>query len=61
MKSCRRITYLLSKQQDTQLNIPEQWLLHSHLLICPKCRRYGKQLDMVQQQIKKVWPSSEES
>ena len=47
MNKCRKAAYLLSKKQDeTRLTVPERVFLGSHLLICPHCREYKKQLDL---------------
>lgn len=42
--SCKHASRLLSKQQDHPLTTSERLALSLHLLICRFCRRYRKQL-----------------
>ena len=56
MNKCRKTAYLLSKKQDEpRLTVPERVFLGSHLLICPHCREYKKQLDLIQKAMKKMF------
>ena len=45
----------LQKQDETRLTVPERVFLGSHLLICPHCREYKKQLDLIQKAMKKMF------
>ena len=56
MNKCRKAAYLLSKKQDEpRLTVPERVFLCSHLLICPHCREYKKQLDLIHKAMKKIF------
>ncbi len=53
MKKCRQITELISHKADRPLTGGERLALHLHLLICPQCREYARQIELVQQAVKK--------
>lgn len=56
MNKCRKIAFLISKQQDkTGLTVPERVFLNSHLLMCPHCREYKKQLETIRKALKKIY------
>ncbi|MCF7520915.1 zf-HC2 domain-containing protein [Neisseria sp. ZJ106] len=56
MDKCRKATALLSKQYDQgKLNMKERVFINGHLLICPHCRRYKKQMDTIQTALKKLF------
>ncbi len=44
MKSCKKATYLMSKQQDTQLNLIEKLSLKLHITLCKNCKACNQQL-----------------
>ena len=45
---CRHAAGLMSQGLDKQLSIPEKIALRLHLLICQACRRYRRQLNVLQ-------------
>jgi len=47
MKSCKKATYLMSKQLDAQLGFSEKLSLKIHLMMCGNCHRCNKQLQTV--------------
>ena len=48
MKKCRKITDLISKQQDqVRLSLFNRIALAVHLSLCPRCREYKKQLELI--------------
>jgi len=53
MKKCRQITELISHKVDRPLTGGERLALHLHLLICPQCREHARQIELVQQAVKK--------
>lgn len=53
MKKCRQITELISHKVDRPLTGGERLALRLHLLICPQCREYARQIELVQQAVKK--------
>lgn len=56
MEKCRKTAYLLSKQKDqAQLSAKERIFLNSHLLICPNCREYKKQLELIEAALKNLF------
>lgn len=56
MNKCRKAAYLLSKQQDAgRLTVPERVFLSGHLLACPHCREYRKQLETIRKAMKKIF------
>ena len=48
MKKCRQITALISQRADLALRL--------HLMMCPHCREYARQIELVQQAVKKFEP-----
>ena len=53
MKKCRQITELISHKADRPLTGGERLGLRLHLLICPQCREYARQIELVKQAVKK--------
>ena len=47
MLNCKQTTALLSQRQDRPLSLWEQWQLRTHLLMCPHCRRYRRQINII--------------
>ena len=45
--TCRDAAPLLSRAMDQALAAPERAALRVHLWICPSCRRYRGQLDLI--------------
>lgn len=43
-RSCRRATFLISTSLDRPLTRRERLGLRIHLIVCPACRRYRKQV-----------------
>jgi len=56
MKKCRQITALISQRADRPLTRSERLALRLHLMICPHCREYARQIELVQQAVKKFEP-----
>ena len=56
MKKCRQITVLISQRADRPLTRSERLALRLHLMICPPCREYARQIELVQQAVKKFEP-----
>jgi hypothetical protein len=48
MSSCKHATELMSQKQDRELNFKEQTWLLAHLSLCANCRRFNKQLDIIE-------------
>ena len=44
MKACKKATYLISKQLDTQLTFSEKLSLKLHLMMCKNCKACDTQL-----------------
>ena len=56
MEKCRKAAYLISKRQDQQqLDTRERIWLGGHLLMCPRCREYRKQIELIQRAVKKIF------
>ena len=58
MKKCRQITALISQRADRPLTRSERLALRLHLMICPHCREYARQIELVQQAVKKFEPET---
>ncbi|EGF11964.1 hypothetical protein HMPREF9123_0406 [Neisseria bacilliformis ATCC BAA-1200] len=56
MKTCRQITALISQRADRPLTRSERLALRLHLMICPHCREYARQLALIQRAAKKFEP-----
>ena len=56
MKKCRQITALISQLADRPLTRSERLALRLHLMICPHCREYARQIELVQHAVKKFEP-----
>lgn len=54
MISCDESTNLISKKQDSRLNLLEKFQLWMHLMFCKFCRRYDKQIELIDRTIKTV-------
>ena len=58
MKKCRKITDLISKQQDqdqVRLSLFNRIALAVHLSLCPRCREYKKQLELISNAMHKIF------
>ncbi len=58
MKKCRKITDLISKQQDqdqVRLSLFNRIALAVHLSLCPRCREYKKQLALISNAMHKMF------
>ena len=56
MKKCRKITDLISKQQDqVRLSLFNRIALAVHLSLCPCCREYKKQLELISNAMHKIF------
>lgn len=47
MASCKKASQLLSQQQDRSLGPLERLGLVTHLAICDRCRRIGRQIEFL--------------
>lgn len=47
MASCKKASQLLSQQQDRSLGALERLRLFTHLAICDRCRRVGRQIEFL--------------
>ncbi len=52
MLNCKQTTVLLSQSQDRRLSRKERLLLRLHLMFCPHCRRYRKQMAFIRQSMR---------
>ena len=48
MRNCKQIIELTSQKMDTQLPLLTRLEMKIHLLMCKTCRRYGRQLSVMQ-------------
>ena len=56
MKKCRKITDLISNQQDqVRLSLFTRIALAVHLSLCPRCREYKKQLELISNAMHKMF------
>ena len=54
MLTCKEVTELASKQQDTPLPFKQRIQLKIHLMMCKFCNRYLKQLDFLKTAIQRI-------
>lgn len=50
---CKDATYLTTKEKYTDLSISEKGLLKFHLLTCSGCRKFVKQIKLIEELLKK--------
>ncbi|MCC5871685.1 MAG: zf-HC2 domain-containing protein [Gammaproteobacteria bacterium] len=48
MLSCREVSRLASERMDRELSWREQIAFYMHLMMCRLCRRYARQLALLQ-------------
>lgn len=48
MKSCKKASFLMSKQLDTPLSLTEKLSLNVHIVMCKNCSRCNQQFKQVQ-------------
>ena len=48
MLNCKQIIELTSQKMETQLPLLSRLEMKIHLLLCKTCRRYGRQLSVIQ-------------
>ncbi len=58
---CKDISYLISKSMDKKLSLKQRLGIKFHLMMCDLCRRYKKQLDLIQKAISLVSNSEKSS
>ncbi|ANW70641.1 zf-HC2 domain-containing protein [Neisseria meningitidis] len=58
MKKCRDIALLLSKHQDRETTPGEKISIYTHLLFCPYCREYKRQLQTIKRSLAKTTRTS---
>ncbi len=63
MLTCKQATLLASQRLDSTLNWQHRIQLWLHLLLCPRCRRFSRQLQFLQHawQMASQQPSQEVS
>lgn len=54
MISCKEYTELRSRALDETLTTREQWALKIHHVICLMCRRFNRQLNLLDQGLKRL-------
>lgn len=47
MLTCQQVTRLLSEAQDRELRLKEKLPLKLHLLMCPGCTNFRRQMDFL--------------
>ena len=47
MMNCKQATQLLSEKLDRPLTSKEKIALKMHVLMCPACRKFGKQMEEI--------------
>ncbi|HFC8546963.1 TPA: zf-HC2 domain-containing protein [Neisseria lactamica] len=58
MKKCRDIALLLSKHQERETTPGEKISIYIHLLFCPHCREYKRQLQTIKISLAKTTRTS---
>jgi len=48
MKSCKKASFLMSKQLDAPLSLTEKLSLSVHIAMCKNCSRCNQQLKQIQ-------------
>ncbi len=51
--SCREASELISQAQDTRLGPAQRLRLAVHLAACDYCRRFGRQLDVLRESMRR--------
>lgn len=49
MLNCKEMTAMCSREQDMPLGLREKLSLRTHVLICPACRSFRKQMAVLRQ------------
>ncbi len=52
--SCKHVTVNLSESLDQELTITDKIMIKFHLLMCRSCQQIEKQLNLLNQSVKKV-------
>lgn len=47
MMTCHSVTRLLSQAQERKLKVTENIPLKMHLMMCPACKNFGQQMEML--------------
>ncbi len=58
---CKDISYLISKSMDKKLSLKQRLGIKFHLMMCDLCRRYKKQLDLIQKAVSLITSSEKSS
>lgn len=53
MLNCKQAAVLLSQSQDRRLSRKERLLLRLHLMFCPHCRLYRKQMAFIRRNVRR--------
>src|SRR5262245_33799248 len=51
LPTCRDVSRLQSQALDRSLSGPERFGLRLHMLLCKRCRRYGKQIRFLREAV----------
>jgi len=54
MPTCKEMTELLSDAIETPQPWPKRCAMQLHLLVCKTCRRYNRQIQLIQQAFHKI-------
>lgn len=53
MLNCKEASQLLSQSLDRELSWRERWSLRIHLMMCEFCRRFGQQIRLVRDMVRR--------
>lgn len=48
---CKRLAVLMSQSMDRKLSLRERLLLRSHYILCDRCYRYSRHLDLMREAV----------
>ncbi|MFC0820709.1 zf-HC2 domain-containing protein [Moraxella marmotae] len=52
MKKCQKVTELLTVSYDRPLRLSQAAMVRLHLMICPKCRNFDKNNQILKQMVR---------
>ncbi len=61
MLTCQQVTRLLSEAQDRELRLKEKLPLKLHLLMCPGCANFRRQMDFLRRAARRYPPGRSDS
>jgi hypothetical protein len=59
MLTCKDASHLISKRQERPLSFRERWGLKLHIWICTNCRRFERQMALMQLALRKLGERTE--